>query len=81
MPQFRFYSGWSGGYHPIDLILADGAAAIACGEQLIVGEEIQFCQSPSPLGSPCALGTFGSLGERGETAHQIATFVEVAAST
>ena len=47
MPQFRFYNLEKDGQAliaRIDLILDDDAAAIACAEQLIVGEEIQVCE-------------------------------------
>ncbi len=49
MPQFRFYNLEKDGQAVIariDLILDDDAAAIACAEQLIVGEEIQVWQGP-----------------------------------
>ena len=44
MPKFCFYNLEQNGQAVIariDLILDDDAAAIACAEQLIVGEEIQ----------------------------------------
>jgi hypothetical protein len=47
MPQYRFYNLEKEGQAVvarIDLTLDDDAAAIACAEQLIVGEEIQVWQ-------------------------------------
>ena len=44
MPKFRFYNLEKDGQAAvarIDLVLDDDSAAIACAEQLIVGEEIQ----------------------------------------
>jgi hypothetical protein len=47
MPQFRFHNLEKDGravIARIDLILDDDATAIACAEQLIVGEELQVWQ-------------------------------------
>ena len=49
MPQFRFYNLEKDGkavIARIDLTLDDDATAIACAEQLIVGEEIQVWEGP-----------------------------------
>jgi hypothetical protein len=54
MPQYRFYNLENKGraiLARIDLTLDDDATAIACAEQLIVGEEIQVWQGLRLVGS------------------------------
>jgi len=58
MPQYRFYNLEKDGQAVIariDLTLDDDATAIACAEQLIVGEEVQVWQGSRLVGSLCSL--------------------------
>jgi hypothetical protein len=58
MPQYRFYNLEQNGQAiiaRIDLALDDDAAAIACAEQLVVGEAIEVWEGSRLVASLCSL--------------------------
>jgi hypothetical protein len=58
MPQYRFYNLEQNGQAiiaRIDLALDDDAAAVACAEQLVVGEAIEVWQGSRLVASLCSL--------------------------
>jgi hypothetical protein len=65
MLQYRFYNLEKDGQAVIariDLTLDDDATAIACAEQLIVGEEIQVWQGSRLVTSLCSFACISCLG-------------------
>ncbi len=64
MPRFRFYNLEKDGravIARIDLVLDDDSTAIACAEQLIVGEEIQVWEGSRLVASLPKMGDVRSV--------------------